>query len=122
MGVRVVMRWASPSRNARAWGKRARKAASCTERERAARGWAAGEEVVLEVVKGALDLAAAFLVAGPADGGLEAIVLGEGQEGGMPARLAADPAQRDGGLVVIGDAAAEALVVAEGLLVGPEQR
>ena len=82
---------------------------------------AAGEEVVFEVVEGPFHLAPPFLVPGPPDGGLEAIVLGEGQEGGMPAGLAADAAQGDGGLVVIGDAAAEAPVVAEGLLVRPEQ-
>src|SRR3972149_6439434 len=105
MGVRVLMRCVSPSRNSRASGKRARKAASWTGRERAARGWpggsaggggrggaaaggavhpgvgdgvqplpallvevvpggegAAGEEVVLEVVGGGVDLGAAFVV------------------------------------------------------------
>src|SRR3989338_6576485 len=67
---------------------------------------AAGEEVVLEVVEGALDLAAAFLVTGAPDGRLEAIVPGEVEEGGGAAGLAPDPAQGDGGLVVIGDPAA----------------
>ena len=77
---------------------------------------------MLEVVEGPLDLAPPLLVAGPADGRLEAIVRGKVEEGGMPAGLAADAAERDGGLVVIGDAAAEALVVAEGRLVRPEER
>src|SRR4030066_241497 len=123
MGVRVLMRCVSPSRNSRASGKRARKAASWTGRESAARCWpggragagmrvgpsgprggapappagarggavppgvghgvqplpallvevgpggegAAGEEVVLEVVEGALDLATTFLVTGAPD-------------------------------------------------------
>ena len=77
--------------------------------------------MISQVVEGALDLAAALLVAGPSDRGLEAIVLGEGEEGGVPAGFAPDPAERDGGLVVIGGAAAEAPVIEEGRLVSPEQ-
>ena len=82
---------------------------------------AAAQEVLLEVEEGALDLAAPLFVPRPPHRWLEAIVTGELQEGRMPARAAADAAQGDGGLIVIGDPAAQAPVVRERRLVGPQQ-
>src|SRR5439155_2731639 len=51
---------------------------------------ARAQEVLLEVAERALDLAAPLLVARATHGGLEPVVLREGEERRMPARPAAD--------------------------------
>jgi hypothetical protein len=94
---------------------------SCARQVVPGRERAGAQEVLLEVEERPLDLAAAFLVPRAADRGLERVVLGISKERVMPAGPAADAPERDRRLVVVGDAAAHAAVIAERLRMRPPQ-